>query len=85
LADLDRLQEDLTVRENPSDEVKELQNAFGETVKKLALAFSLDKFPSEHRQEALELFRNHGSIIGVDFDQSVPTGSKTGKISQPIP
>src|SRR6056297_2559993 len=62
LADLDQLQEDLTIRKNPSDEVKELQDAFGETIKKLALAFSLDKFPEEHRSEALELFREHGRV-----------------------
>ncbi|MBE9047789.1 hypothetical protein IQ255_25900, partial [Pleurocapsales cyanobacterium LEGE 10410] len=56
LSDLDRLQEDLTIRENPTDEVSELQDSFRETIKKLALAFSLGKFPEEHRTEALELF-----------------------------
>ncbi|WP_158278672.1 helicase-related protein [Rhodohalobacter mucosus] len=83
LTDLDRLQEDLTIRKNPSDEVKELQDAFGETVKKLALAFSLDKFPKEHRKEALELFRNHGSIIGVDFDNLFQEAQKPEKTGSP--
>src|SRR6056297_3638765 len=68
LADLDRLQEDLTLRENPTGEVAELQDAFGETIKKLALAIYLGTFPEEHRAEALELFRQHGRVIGVDFD-----------------
>jgi len=85
LADLDRLQEDLTIRENPSDEVKELQDAFGETVKKLALAFSLGKFPKEHRGQALELFRNHGAIIGADFDQLFQQAQKQGKTAKPSP
>jgi len=85
LADLGRLQQELTVRENPSDEIKELQDAFSETVKKLALAFGLDKFPKEHRGQALELFRNHGSIIGVDFDELFRQAQKPGKSASPSP
>ncbi|TYP93544.1 Helicase conserved C-terminal domain-containing protein [Fodinibius salinus] len=63
-----KLTQQLTTRENPSSELQVLQESFIETVKKLALSFSLDKFPTEHREQALQLFREHGNIIGVDFD-----------------
>ncbi|MEX2640016.1 MAG: hypothetical protein WD266_04995, partial [Balneolales bacterium] len=79
LADLDRLQEDLTIRENPSGEVAELQDSFRQTIKKLALVFSLGKFPEEHRTEALELFREHGRVIGVDFDGLFKSAKKPEK------
>ncbi|WP_445664387.1 helicase-related protein [Fodinibius sp. AD559] len=68
LADPKKLTQKLTTRENPTSELQALQESFTETVQKLALAFSLDKFPAEHRDQALDLFREHGNIIGVDFD-----------------
>jgi ppGpp synthetase/RelA/SpoT-type nucleotidyltranferase len=64
-----KLTSELTTRENPSNQLQQLQESFTETVKKLALAFSLDRFPQEHREQALELFRGHGEVIGVDFDE----------------
>jgi N12 class adenine-specific DNA methylase/ppGpp synthetase/RelA/SpoT-type nucleotidyltranferase len=64
-----KLNQQLTSRNNPTNQLQALQNSFTETAKKLALAFSLDRFPQEHREQALELFRQHGNIIGVDFDQ----------------
>ncbi|MDR8389870.1 hypothetical protein NC796_01890 [Aliifodinibius sp. S!AR15-10] len=64
-----KLNQQLTSRNNPTNQLQALQNSFTETAKKLALAFSLDRFPQEHREPALQLFRQHGNIIGVDFDQ----------------
>jgi len=75
-----KLTEQLTTRENPSSELQELQESFAATVKKLALAFTLDKFPQQYREEALELFRSHGETVGVDFDEifsAVQQESKT--------
>ncbi|MDZ7659460.1 helicase-related protein [Fodinibius sp.] len=69
LEDPTKLTNKLTTRTNPSSELQELQESFTLAVKKLALAFSLDRFPQQHRDEAVELFRGHGEIIGVDFDQ----------------
>ncbi|MEX2604526.1 MAG: hypothetical protein WD361_09990, partial [Gracilimonas sp.] len=68
LIDLDQLEKQLILRENPSSELEELQAAFERATGKLALAFQLDKFPTEYKEEALGLFRAHGQIIGVDFD-----------------
>ncbi len=68
LVDLEALETQLTLRSNPGSELQQLQADFEQTIGKLALAFQLDKFPAEHREEALELFRAHGRIIGVDFD-----------------
>ncbi|MDZ7660469.1 helicase-related protein [Fodinibius sp.] len=68
LTNLDQLEKQLTLRGNPGSELEELQTAFELTTRKLALAFQLDKFPSEYKEEALGLFRAHGQIIGVDFD-----------------
>jgi N12 class adenine-specific DNA methylase/ppGpp synthetase/RelA/SpoT-type nucleotidyltranferase len=85
LGDLDRLQEELTIRENPSLELAELQHAYKETVKKLSLAFSHGKFPEEHQGEALELFREHGRVIGVDFDEFFKPAQKPEKPATPSP
>lgn len=74
-----KLTEQLTSRENPSNELQKLQESFTETVKKLALAFSLDKFPAGHREEALKLFRDHGKTIGVDFDQIFSAAQQEAK------
>ncbi|MEX2352217.1 MAG: helicase-related protein [Balneolaceae bacterium] len=81
LEDLDTLQQELTVRSNPTAELQDLRDAFQDTVGKLALAMQLDKFPTEHKQEAIELFRDHGRVIGVDFDgvfEKVHESRKTG-------
>ncbi|WP_441000431.1 helicase-related protein [Fodinibius sp. SL11] len=69
LGNPEKLTSELTTRENPSNQLQALQDSFIETVKKLALAFSFDRFPNEHREQALELFRGHGQVIGVDFDE----------------
>jgi len=69
LGNPEKLTNELTTRENPSSQLQQLQESFTETVKKLALAFSLDRFSNEHRDQALELFRGHGEVIGVDFDE----------------
>ncbi|PAU94241.1 hypothetical protein CK503_08490 [Aliifodinibius salipaludis] len=69
LGNPEKLTSELTTRENPSSQLQQLQDSFTKTVKKLALAFSLDRFPNEHREQALELFRGHGKVIGVDFDE----------------
>lgn len=69
LGNPEKLTNELTTRENPSSQLQQLQDSFTETVKKLAMAFSLDRFPNQHRDKALELFRGHGKVIGVDFDE----------------
>jgi len=76
LDDPEKLTGQLTTRENPSSDLQQLQNSFTLAVKKLALAFSLDKFPTEHREQALELFRQHGNIIGVDFEEVFSAAQK---------
>jgi ppGpp synthetase/RelA/SpoT-type nucleotidyltranferase len=87
LQDLKGLETELTLRENPTEEIFELQASFQDTVGKLALAIQLDKFPKQHQDEALELFRDHGRIIGVDFDGLLEAAQKahqTGK-AEPEP
>ncbi len=74
-----KLTEQLTSRENPSSELQALQDSFTQTVQKLALAFSLDKFPKEHREQALKLFREHGEAVGVDFDEVFSVAQKKSK------
>ncbi|MEL7832803.1 helicase-related protein [Fodinibius sp. Rm-B-1B1-1] len=79
LGNPEKLTSKLTTRENPSSDLQQLQESFTETVMKLALAFSLDKFPTEHREQALELFRDHGQVIGVDFNQVFSAAQQEAK------
>lgn len=78
------LQEMLTLRSNP--DISDLQEDFRDSVKKLALIFALDKFPEGHKEKGLQLFREHGELIGVDFDavfnSALEQAEKKSKITQ---
>jgi N12 class adenine-specific DNA methylase/ppGpp synthetase/RelA/SpoT-type nucleotidyltranferase len=62
------LQKQLTVRQNPAPELKQLKDDFRDSIQKIAVLDVLGKLPEGKKEQLFALLRHHGGLIGLDFD-----------------